>query len=133
VPWGSLSSAGLGFPQRVDDPDFYHHVGVDSRIRGAGYTTITQGIVKLLFFDEFELGLLFVNAVYLDHRDEHDSNTTSPSVGRSSSSDLRTICATLCLKMPGAQADKRRFYAHCNGDLVESDVLDACCGPRRRR
>jgi membrane carboxypeptidase/penicillin-binding protein len=41
----------------VDDPAFYHHVGVDSRTTGAGYTTITQGIVKLLFFDKFEPGL----------------------------------------------------------------------------
>ncbi len=82
----------------VDDPNFYRHIGVDGRTRGAGYTTITQGIVKLLFFDEFQPGLfrwrklkqtiiavafntrvpkdeqlrLFVNTVYLGHRDEHE-------------------------------------------------------------
>jgi membrane peptidoglycan carboxypeptidase len=82
----------------VDDPTFYRHFGVDSRTRGAGYTTITQGIVKFLFFDEFEPGpfrwrkvqqtiiavafnarvpkneqlRLFVNAIYLGHSGDHD-------------------------------------------------------------
>lgn len=42
----------------VDDPTFYRHVGVDGRTRGSGYTTITQAIVKFLFFDKFEPGLL---------------------------------------------------------------------------
>ncbi|PYX05384.1 MAG: hypothetical protein DMG85_15470 [Acidobacteria bacterium] len=82
----------------VDDPTFYRHFGIDSKTRGAGDTTINQGIVKFLFFDQFEPGLfrwrkvkqtiiavafnarvpkneqlrLFVNAVYLGHRDDHD-------------------------------------------------------------
>src|SRR5215475_637668 len=81
-----------------DDPTFYHHHGIDSRTPGAGYTTITQGLVKILFFDDFRPGLfrwrkvkqtiiaiafntrvskdeqlrLFVNAVYLGNRDGHD-------------------------------------------------------------
>ena len=42
----------------VDDPAFYRHHGVDGRTPGAGYTTITQGIVKFLFFDDFRPGLL---------------------------------------------------------------------------
>ena len=37
----------------VDDPMFYHHHGIDSRTRGAGYTTITQGLVKTLYFGHF--------------------------------------------------------------------------------
>ena len=82
----------------VDDPMFYHHHGIDSQTRGAGYTTITQGLVKLLYFDDFQPGLfrwrkvkqtiiaiafnariskeeqlrLFVNSVYLGNRDGHD-------------------------------------------------------------
>jgi len=82
----------------VDDPTFYDHHGIDGRTRGAGYTTITQGLVKILFFDDFRPGLfrwrkvkqtiialafnariskdeqlmLFVNAVYLGSRDGHD-------------------------------------------------------------
>lgn len=84
---------------RVDDPAFHRHHGMDGRTRGAGYTTITQGLVKILFFDDFRPGLfrwrkvkqtiiaiafdarvskneqlrLFVNAVYLGHQqDGHD-------------------------------------------------------------
>lgn len=82
----------------VDDPMFYDHHGIDSRTRGAGYTTITQGLVKILYFGDFQPGLLrwrkvkqtiiaiafnarvskeeqlrlFVNAVYLGSRDGHD-------------------------------------------------------------
>ena len=42
----------------VDDPTFYRHHGLDSRTPGAGCTTITQGVVKFLFFDGFRPGLL---------------------------------------------------------------------------
>lgn len=81
----------------VDDPTFYHHHGIDSRTRGAGYTTITQGLVKILYFDDFRPGplhwrkvkqtiiavafnarvskeeqlRLFVNIVHLGNRDGH--------------------------------------------------------------
>jgi membrane carboxypeptidase/penicillin-binding protein len=83
---------------RVDDPNFYRHHGIDSRTPGAGFTTITQGLVKILFFDDFQPGMfrwrkvkqtivalafnarvskdeqlmLFVNAVYLGNREGHD-------------------------------------------------------------
>ena len=81
----------------VDDPMFYHHHGIDSRTRGAGYTTITEALVKILYFDNFRPGplrwrkvkqtiiavafnariskkeqlRLFVNAVYFGNRDGH--------------------------------------------------------------
>ena len=42
---------------RIDDPAFRRHHGMDGRTRGAGYTTITQGLVKILFFDDFRPGL----------------------------------------------------------------------------
>jgi membrane peptidoglycan carboxypeptidase len=35
---------------KVQDPDFYHHHGVDLGTPGVGYTTITQGLVKILFY-----------------------------------------------------------------------------------
>ncbi|HYL93203.1 MAG TPA: biosynthetic peptidoglycan transglycosylase [Alphaproteobacteria bacterium] len=41
----------------VEDPNFYHHHGLDLRTPGAGYTTITQGVVKILFFENFKPGL----------------------------------------------------------------------------
>lgn len=79
----------------VEDPNFYRHRGVDLSTPGAGWTTITQGLVKVLFYDGFSPGplryrkinqtiialaldrrvskdeqlRLFVNAVYLGERD----------------------------------------------------------------
>lgn len=49
----------LSWLLKVQDPDFYQHHGVDLGTPGAGYTTITQGLVKLLFFnDSFKPGFL---------------------------------------------------------------------------
>jgi len=42
---------------RVEDPSFYEHKGVDLSTPGAGLTTITQGLVKLHFFQRFKPGL----------------------------------------------------------------------------
>lgn len=57
-----LSIADLSPEQRrillvVEDPAFEHHHGVDLRTPGAGLTTITQGLVKFLYFSNFEPGL----------------------------------------------------------------------------
>ena len=44
---------------KVQDPNFYQHYGVDWRTPGAGYTTMTQGLVKRLFYPEgFKPGFL---------------------------------------------------------------------------
>lgn len=40
----------------VEDPGFYHHHGIDLWTPGAGITTITQGMVKYLYFDHFQPG-----------------------------------------------------------------------------
>jgi len=41
---------------QVEDPGFFHHRGVDFSTPGAGMTTITQALVKRLYFDGFEPG-----------------------------------------------------------------------------
>jgi membrane peptidoglycan carboxypeptidase len=41
----------------VEDPAFFRHHGVDLRTPGAGLTTISQGLVKFLYFDKFRPGL----------------------------------------------------------------------------
>ncbi|NTV14536.1 MAG: transglycosylase domain-containing protein [Desulfobulbaceae bacterium] len=40
----------------VEDPNFYPHQGFDFTTPGAGLTTITQAMVKYLYFDHFKPG-----------------------------------------------------------------------------
>ncbi|MCU7922027.1 MAG: transglycosylase domain-containing protein [Candidatus Thiodiazotropha sp. (ex Dulcina madagascariensis)] len=42
----------------IEDPGFYHHNGIDFSTPGAGLTTITQGMVKYLYFDHFKPGIM---------------------------------------------------------------------------
>lgn len=50
-------------PQQIDalikvhDPNFYNHNGIDFFTPGAGVTTISQGLVKMYYFDSFQPGL----------------------------------------------------------------------------
>lgn len=41
----------------IEDPAFYQHKGVDLKTPGAGLTTITQGLVKIYYFDRFKPGI----------------------------------------------------------------------------
>ena len=41
----------------VEDPSFFTHKGVDLKTPGAGITTITQGLVKILYFKKFKPGI----------------------------------------------------------------------------
>jgi membrane peptidoglycan carboxypeptidase len=41
----------------VEDPNFYNHHGIDLSTDGAGWTTITQGLVKVYFFENFTKGV----------------------------------------------------------------------------
>lgn len=80
----------------VEDPEFYQHKGVDLSTPGAGLTTITQAMVKYLYFDDFRPGFMkieqtliawlavnpligkdeqltvFINTAYLGHVDGAD-------------------------------------------------------------
>lgn len=42
---------------KVQDPKFYHHKGVDTTTPGTGVTTLSQGLVKIFYFDEFSPGI----------------------------------------------------------------------------
>lgn len=52
-----LSPEQLRILLAVEDPKFFSHRGVDLLTPGAGMTTITQGLVKFLYFDRFRPGL----------------------------------------------------------------------------
>lgn len=60
MPLGSSQFSGerLHWLLTVDDPNFFQHHGVDFSPSAGGYTTITQSLVKTLFFDHFEPGFM---------------------------------------------------------------------------
>ena len=41
---------------KVQDQNFYHHKGFDISTPGTGVTTISQGLVKMYYFDDFKPG-----------------------------------------------------------------------------
>lgn len=53
-----LSQRQLDILLKIEDPDFYQHHGVDFKTPGAGWTTITQGLAKKFYFDNFQQGLM---------------------------------------------------------------------------
>ncbi len=52
-----LSPMQLLILLKVEDPAFYRHHGVDLSTPGAGLTTITQALVKVLYFEKFQPGV----------------------------------------------------------------------------
>lgn len=53
-----LSPRQLEILIKVEDPSFYRHYGVDFQTPGAGWTTITQGLAKKMYFKNFKQGLM---------------------------------------------------------------------------
>lgn len=53
----SLTDRQVEILLKVQDPGFYGHHGVDLSTPGAGLTTITQALVKHLYFDDFQAGI----------------------------------------------------------------------------
>ena len=56
ISLSQISNNRLQSLLQVEDPNFYQHNGIDLVTAGAGLTTITQGMVKYLYFDNFEPG-----------------------------------------------------------------------------
>lgn len=42
---------------KIQDPNFYHHKGYDFETPGTGLTTLSQGLVKMYYFENFKAGL----------------------------------------------------------------------------
>ena len=55
---GDLSHGRIEDLLAVEDPGFFDHPGIDVSTPGAGWTTITQGLAKDLYFDAFRPGPL---------------------------------------------------------------------------
>ncbi len=53
----SLTERQIQILLKVEDPNFYNHKGVDLTTPGAGITTITQSLVKNLYFKKFKPGI----------------------------------------------------------------------------
>lgn len=98
-----LTPAQLQILLAIEDPKFYSHHGVDLATPGAGMTTITQGLVKLLYYPEgFKQGIakirqtliaqyalddlvdketqleLFLNLAYFGHEQNHEVKGFAP-------------------------------------------------------
>ena len=56
VPLSALPERRLAMLLAVEDPGFFAHRGVDYVTPGQGKTTMTQALVKLLYFDGFKPG-----------------------------------------------------------------------------
>lgn len=54
---GDLSARQLEILLAIEDPAFFTHHGIDLTSPGAGMTTITQGLVKRLYFKRFKPGI----------------------------------------------------------------------------
>ena len=52
-----LTSQQLGTLLKVQDPNFYHHKGFDFETPGTGVTSLSQGLVKFYYFDDFKPGI----------------------------------------------------------------------------
>lgn len=56
LKWSDLQDWQKSALIKVEDPGFFSHNGVDLGSKGAGLTTITQAIVKRLYFEHFTPG-----------------------------------------------------------------------------
>lgn len=97
VSIAKLSPEQLKLLLAIEDPTFYKHQGVDLSTPGAGMTTITQGLVKILYYPAgFKQGIakirqtllaqyaldalvskdeqldLFLNLAYFGHEQDHE-------------------------------------------------------------
>ncbi|MBN1950990.1 MAG: transglycosylase domain-containing protein [Bacteroidales bacterium] len=60
-----ISQERIAMLLSVEDPNFYQHKGVDFKTPGAGYTTISQGLVKLFYFKKFKPGIAKIRQTFI--------------------------------------------------------------------
>lgn len=60
-----LTEKQLQILLKVEDPAFYEHHGVDFWTAGAGITTLTQSLVKEIYYEDFQPGLAKIEQTLL--------------------------------------------------------------------
>lgn len=60
-----LSKRQLKILLLVEDPNFYEHKGIDLNTPGAGLTTISQAVVKKLYFNPFRPGIRKIKQILI--------------------------------------------------------------------
>lgn len=64
LKFSDFSDKQIAILLKVEDPNFYLHKGIDTKTPGAGWTTITQGLVKIYYFHRnFKPGFLRFNKI----------------------------------------------------------------------
>jgi monofunctional biosynthetic peptidoglycan transglycosylase len=81
LSWSQVPPEWRDILLQVEDPGFYEHNGVDVSTPGAGMTTITQGLVKIHYFERFRPGFerklrQSLMAVVLDRKLPKDQQLT---------------------------------------------------------
>jgi membrane carboxypeptidase/penicillin-binding protein len=56
LPLAAFGGRRIAMMLKVEDPGFFRHHGVDFSTPGQGKTTLTEGLVKFLYFDHFKPG-----------------------------------------------------------------------------
>ncbi|MEZ5425913.1 MAG: biosynthetic peptidoglycan transglycosylase [Pyrinomonadaceae bacterium] len=109
---------------RVEDPNFYDHNGIDISTKGAGWTTITQGLVKIYFYKDFSPGFLKYRKI----------NQTLTAYGFNKSVDkdtqLRLFINSVYLgnvsqnkEIIGFQAAAKEYFGKNVGELSKDEFL----------
>lgn len=67
LKWSDLNDWQKSALIKVEDPEFFSHKGVDFGTQGAGLTTITQAVVKRLYFERFTPGFQKIEQSLIAH------------------------------------------------------------------
>ena len=61
----TISKERINILLTVEDPTFFENNGLDFTSAGAGFTTISQGIGKFMYFDNFKPGLRKLRLIFI--------------------------------------------------------------------
>ena len=112
-----LSSRQREILLKVEDPAFYTHGGVDLTTPGAGLTTISQGLVKILYFEKFEPGIAKIRQTLIA------AFALDPLLGKDEQLRLFINLVGLGEGTRGFAEGARHYFAKNFGELDEDQYL----------